>query len=98
MVCSLCKRRRGGLIAFKWRNNPAPWNHPSSQGEFDEDFGDNLHFPQTPSIAKLFLNHGADVNMCTNFGKTPLHTAMERVNGRWWRSCKLWGVGKAIKY
>lgn len=46
--------------------------------EFDEDFGDVLHFAKTPSIAELLLNHGADVNMCTSFGNTPLHIAMQK--------------------
>jgi hypothetical protein len=30
--------------------------------EFDEDFGDVLHFAKTPIIAELLLSHGADVS------------------------------------
>jgi ankyrin repeat protein len=53
-------------------------NHPSAQGQ--RVLHHLANFPRPAAVAWL-LAHGADVNVCMDDGRTPLHRAAERNSG-----------------
>lgn len=54
---------RMALLPFRW--------------DFDEDFGGVLHLTRSLTIGKFLLDQGAEVNEVSDFGRTPLHVAVE---------------------
>jgi ankyrin repeat protein len=48
-----------------------------SQWDFDEDFGGALHMARSLKMGKFLLEQGAEVNEMSDFGRTPLHVAVE---------------------
>ncbi|KAK5790588.1 hypothetical protein VI817_007875 [Penicillium citrinum] len=57
---------------FKPRMAPLPF-----RWDFDEDFGGLLHLTRNLTIGKFLLDQGAEVNEVSDFGRTPLHVAVE---------------------
>jgi ankyrin repeat protein len=45
--------------------------------DFDEDFGGALHLARSLTMGKFLLDQGAEVNEISDYGRTPLHVAIE---------------------
>lgn len=62
--------------------------------DFDEDFGGALHLARSLTMGKFLLDQGAEVNEMSDYGRTPLHVAIER--GDLAMAALLLGSGAAV--
>lgn len=56
-------RPRMAILPFRW--------------DFDEDFGGVLHLTRSLTMGRFLLDQGAEINELSDFGRTPLHVAVE---------------------
>lgn len=69
----------GGVeLLLKWGANVQFCNAPLlNTWGFDEDFGSALHFATNRTMAQLLLEHGANVNGLSHWGRSAMHLAVE---------------------